>query len=489
MKKMGLIQKFLRILAITTGILFVLLLMALASTTLWLARIVNPILSRELGTEACIENVRLHLHRGYAEIHHIHIAQPPGFENAPPLLTVSHPRIQIRLLPLLKGQIDIPDISIAYVELHIIRNKEGRSNLQALADARPVKDRPPKEPKPPRETYPSVGLSNFTMAEVFITYSDFSISPPVLLALTNLHVQASNLQFDPQIARTSKTMPGRIRVEATLQQSRYENGYVGVKTALGVTSTNIPPINAAVRIIGFDIRSIRGLLPPGISTTIGGSNMDVIIDAAIAEDYLLVQNRLQTAGNTYRLNISGTPQNPNIDRSTALFNLITRPGAFLTTTAGGVADAGFAAGKTVTSTATRAGSGIFQNIVNIGRGATRTASSAARGDIRGIGNGMVDMTYGTVTGALNTVTTTVRGVGAGIGDTFSAASGRTQTRDWEATNHRRWEQQWERALHFANFAPYPGTVPLPPATPDQTNTPTRKPSAKIPDPGSATETE
>ncbi len=481
MRTRRIIKRCLRVTAVIVGIFFAVMLIAIASASLWVSRVANPILSRQLGTDARIENVRLRLHRGYAEVGQIHIAQPHGFASAPPLLTVSHPRIQIRLWPLLRKQLYIPTVEIDHVDIHVVRNKEGISNLKALADARPVREKRPKKPKPPRETYPTLTLSKFILGDTRITYSDFSVSPPVLLTLTNLQIQATNLQFDPQEARTSKKMSGRFRVESTLLQPDYENGYIGIKAALGVTSTNIPPVNAAIRIIGFDIRSIRGLLPPGISTAIGGANMDILIDAAVAEEHLLVQNRLQTAGNTYRLTVSGTPRNPNIDRSTALFNLITRPGAFIAATAGGVADAGAAAGRTVASTATRAGGGIFRGLRNIGRGAANTASSAARGDIRGVGDGMMDMTYGTVTGAVDTVTATVRGVGEGIGETISAAAGRTQTRDWESSNHRRWERRWEAAQDFVNFAPFPGTAPLPLIEADKNNTsdaPVRKKSDK-----------
>ncbi len=464
MRKGKTILKVLRVIAVLLGLVLLVGVIAITTTSLWVARVANPILTRRLGTPVQVEKVRVRPLRGYAEIQKMQIAQPEGFNPHVPLLTISQPGITIRLSELLKKHLNIHEIKVDKVELHVIRNVDGSLNLEELIAGMP--ERPPREPKPPRETYPTLTLSHMTVPDALITYSDFTVTPPIMLALTNIQVHANTLLFDTVKARTSTNMPGTMRVKAEILQPDYENGYIGFISTIGITSTNIPAMNAAGRMIGFDIRSIRGLLPPGISTAIGGSNMDVLVDAAVAEEYLRVQNRLQTSGNTYRLGISGTPREPIIDRSTALFNLITRPGAFITATLGGVADAGMAAGRTVVSTAERAGSGIFRGIRNIGRGAAQTATSAARGDIRGIGDGMRDLTYGTVTGAVDTVTSTARGVGDGIGETFSAAAGRTQTRNWESTNRNRWEQRWEEAESFVRSAPFPGTAPVPELIPD-----------------------
>ena len=476
MKKRVILQKLFRITGIAIGLIAVLIITALSSVSLWLPGIASPIISRHLGTDVQVDAVQLRLHRGYAAVQRLMVAQPEGFTDAPNLLTIENTNIKVRLLPLLRLQVIISNIHTDNVTLHIVRNADGVLNIEKLINSIPVKEKPPRDPKPPPETLPSVTLTSFNLPQALITYTDFSVSPPVILALTNMQIHAHALRFDPEEARTSTSMPGRIRIEGHILQPGFEHGYIGVKSALGIISTNIPPVNAAACIIGFDIRSVRGLLPPGISTAIGGSNLDVIIDASLHDDYLYVYNRLQTSGNTFRLSISGTPYNPYIDRSTALFNLLTRPGAFITGTVGGVADASVIAGRTVVSTAGRAGTGVFRGITNIGRGAARTATSAVRGDIRGIGDGVVDMTYGTVTGAVDTVTGTARSMGEGFGDTLSAATGRSQTRNWESTNRARWEQRWEEALNFATSAPFPGAAPITGFEPDPADEATEEPS-------------
>ncbi len=455
------VKKTLRVLGVTTGCVVLCVFAVLLTVPVWLPRLANPIISNRLGVNVKIDAVRLRAHRGYASVRQISVSQPAGFQDAPALLIIRNPQIKVRLLPLMRLQVIIPRITVDHVEMHVIRNAEGLINLEQLVEGLMVtEDKPPRDPGPPREVFPTLTLSNFALTDAIITFSDFTVTPPVVLALSNLQVHANALRFDPIAAKSNSNLNGRIRVEANIIQGDYDYGYLGAKAAVGIASTNIPPINAAARVVGFDIRSIRRLLPPGISTAIGGSNLDVIVDASVSEDFLSVHKRLQTSGNTFRLAISGTPQQPHIDRSTALFNLITRPGAFITGTVGGVADAGMVAGRTVISTAGRAGTGIVRGVANIGRGAARTAGSAARGDIRGIGDGVVEMTYGTVTGAVDTVAGTARGVGEGLGETLSAAAGRTQTRNWETTNQTRWGIHWENAQEFAIDSPFPGTITL-----------------------------
>ena len=443
-------------------------------------RVANPILSRQLGTDVEIAGVRLELLRGRAAIDTVTLAQPEGFTNAPPLMRITHPQGQLRLSQLFKMHAQIPKAQVETLEIHIVRNEDGVLNLQQMLANRPAKTEPKREPRPPREKVPTLTLTHFSLPEALITFTDLSVTPPVVLTITNIQIEAHALRFDPLAAATSTTMPGRIQATGTLLQPGLPDGYLGAVAALGISAIDIPPINAAVRVVGFDLRSIRGMLPHGVATFLGGSNLDVVVDAAVAPEFLRVQNRVYTLGNTWRLAIGGTPRNIEFDTSTALFNLVTRPGAFLTGAAGGVADAGMAAGRTVVSTAGRAGSGIVSGVANIGRGAARTVQSAARADLRGVGDGMVDMTYGTVTGAVDTVTTTARGVGEGIGETVSAAAGRSQSRSWENANAARWAQRWEDALDFALNAPFPGSVAL--ARLEPASDPTNDPDLDAPQP-------
>jgi hypothetical protein len=469
-------KRLLRSIFLTTGILLVCGISIYFCVPLWVPPIAERILSNRIGTEIKLEGIRVQALLGRAGFRRIEIAQPEGFPQDIPFLTIANPHLRIRLSQLPKLHLLIPQMQIEQLEMHIIRNEEGRLNLEALAANRPIKEEAEIEgvekPRAPRDRYPTITVTQCRMLDARITITDHSTSPPVLLTITNLAFDAHSLRFDPVAAATSTNLFGRAQATGTLLQPDLPDGYFGFTAAFGILSTNLPPVNAAMRLVGFDLRSIRGQLVPGIATAIGGSNLDVAVDASVADDYLRIQNRLYTANSTYRLGISGTPQNIHIDKSTALFNLVARPRDFVTGRIGDVTDAGITAGRTVVSTAERAGRGLFGNIMNIGKGATRTVTSAARGDLRGAGSGVVDMTYGTVTGVVDTVAGTARTAGEGVGDTISAASGRSQTRDWQQNNLARWGERWEEAEHFVYSAPFPGTIRMPiEALPDEDNAP------------------
>ncbi|MFU8780562.1 MAG: hypothetical protein ACNA71_06000 [Kiritimatiellia bacterium] len=458
-------KRLLRSIFLITGFLLVCGIAIYFCIPLWTPPIIERVLSHQLGTEIKLEGIQVHALLGRTGIARIEMAQPEGFPQDIPFLTITKPQLRIRLSQLPKLHLLIPQMQINQLDMHIIRNKEGRLNLEALAANRPVKEEAgiegEEKPQAPRDRYPTVTITQCRMLDARITITDLSASPPVLLTITNLAFEAHSLRFDPVAAATSTNMFGRAQVTGTLLQPDLPDGYFGFTAAFGILSTNIPPVNAAMRLVGFDLRSIRGQLVPGIATAIGGSNLDVAVDASVADDYLRIQNRLYTANSTYRLGISGTPHNIHIDKSTALFNLVARPRDFVTGTIGDVTDAGITAGRTVVSTAERAGRGLFGNIMNIGKGASRTVTSAARGDFRGAGSGVVDMTYGTVTGVVDTVTGTARTAGEGVGDTISAASGRSQTRDWQQNNLARWGERWEEAEQFVDSTPFPGTIRMP----------------------------
>jgi len=422
-------------------------------------RIANPILSREIGTDVEISGLQLQLLRGQARIQSITVAQPEGFTPAMPLLRMTGPAVKISLNDLLQKHIHIRSFDLAALEVHIIRNTNGVLNVAALR-SRPPGD-PETAPEPMDKSLPVVSLNRFDLHDAIISYTDHSVSPSLRLALTNLQMEAAALRFDPPLAAGSTNLHGHLQLTATLLQKGFPDGYLGTTAAIGILSTNVPAVNAAARIVGFDLQCLREILPAGIATFLGGSNLDIAVDAALAPTFLQIQNEVQTAGNTWRLTIGGRPDKIEIDTATALFNVVTRPTAFLSGAVEGVAQAGVTAGRSVVTTAGQTGSGIIKGVANIGSSAARSVKSAARGDIRGIGESVKDMTYGTVTGAVDTVSATIRNVGEGLGDTVSAAAGRTKSRDWNTANAKRWEQKWNEARNFIAQAPYPGPSVIP----------------------------
>ena len=416
-----------------------------------------PAISRQLRADLAFDSLGLGLLRGFVSLRGLSIQQPKGFEGDRPLLQIRNISANLATTDLLRKKVRLQEAVIDKLSLHVVRHADGVLNLQQIGPEKTTE--PDVHGKPATSPPPPVTLERVRIQEAVVSFSDFSVQPPVNIALTNLNLELTNLQFDVAEAGIATNMPGQLLVTAGLLQPGFTNGYVGISAVIGILGTNIPPVNAALRVVGFDLRSLSGLLPAGVSSAIGGSVLDLVGDASVADDWLRANARIITAGNTLRMGVGGTPRKPDIDKSTALFNLISRPTAFVTKTATGVAEAGLTAGKTVITTAGKAGEGVLGGIVNIGRGATDIAKSATRGDLRGIGDGFVDATAGTVTGVVGSVAGTTRNALEGVGQTLSDATGQSQQRDWQTEVHARWLVHWKEAQDFTATAPYPGMAP------------------------------
>ena len=90
--------------------------------------------SATLGREVQLEGpISLRLFPWVAlDIADVTVANPPGFENAPPLARVGQAAVAVRLLPLLRGELEIGSLSLSDAHLVIITDRHGESNLQGL---------------------------------------------------------------------------------------------------------------------------------------------------------------------------------------------------------------------------------------------------------------------------------------------------------------------------------------------------------------------
>lgn len=60
------------------------------------------------------------------------VANPPGFDDAPALARVGQAAVAVRLLPLLRGELEIGTVSLSDAHLAIVTDRRGESNLQGL---------------------------------------------------------------------------------------------------------------------------------------------------------------------------------------------------------------------------------------------------------------------------------------------------------------------------------------------------------------------
>lgn len=111
---------------------------------------VLPLVKERLNLDVSVDRMSVNLLAGAITIHGIQVANPPGFEEAD-LISVRRCGLDVGLLALLGGGIaEIQSASVKEAQLIVVRNKEGKINIQevsemlqrALPDAAPPSDSP-----------------------------------------------------------------------------------------------------------------------------------------------------------------------------------------------------------------------------------------------------------------------------------------------------------------------------------------------------------
>jgi AsmA protein len=219
------------------GILLVVVLAAMALPALVnLERYRTLLASRAgkaLGREVTLGALRVSLWRGIgAEAQGIQIAQAPGF-GAEPLLTADALRVNVRLLPLLRGQVKVSTAVLEQPRIRLARDRDGRWSIDDLlrSKATPAPPRPPGEASRP-ERAPLLGgllLSQVAVRGGAFTLTDQTRPGGLTLTLDNL---------DLSLRQTSPTDPiglqGRARIGTTGEGWLEANGQIWGADADGV---------------------------------------------------------------------------------------------------------------------------------------------------------------------------------------------------------------------------------------------------------------
>jgi len=66
------------------------------------------------------------------DIRDVTVGNPPGFDQAPPLAGIERATASVRVLPLLRGEIEVGTVTIERAGLHVVTGRDGASNLEGL---------------------------------------------------------------------------------------------------------------------------------------------------------------------------------------------------------------------------------------------------------------------------------------------------------------------------------------------------------------------
>ncbi len=138
-----------------------------------------PEASAKSGVSMTAGALGVNVWNGSGAIRDLSIANPPGFPEQP-LFTLTEGYASIRYLPLLRGRVQVGELTVREATLTLIRNAEGRLNVKRRAvkdvPAPPAGDRPPPE-APPAETaakaLPEMGIDQL-LALLTLNYVDYS---------------------------------------------------------------------------------------------------------------------------------------------------------------------------------------------------------------------------------------------------------------------------------------------------------------------------
>lgn len=440
-------------LVIVTVLLFVAVRLAINPLV---TKVIPPVASQQIGADLSINDFSLSILGGRLGVGSLLISQPEGFGSAP-LLDMQNFKLNLGTWKLLGKKVMVDNFSIDRLALNVVRNEAGLTNLEALAPT----NQAPVAAVETNETVetatpPAVIVKQVDIQNLSIAFLDQSVDPPINLSITNGSIQVQNIQFDPANASEApEELIGTILVTALLQQPGFTNGHLGVTARTGVIGMGVPPLNAAVRLSGFEIQTLAGLLPPGVTAPLGGSSVDLGVDASVATNLLDITLNVSTEGNNLSQRIGGTPDNPKLDATSTMFNLISSPAALLTGTASDITGAGIAAGKATIDVAAGAGMNVAQGIGNLGKGLFDTTKSLAQGDIVEAGKNLTGTAGGVIQDSVGTVTGAAQDTVDGLGDTAHSAIGGERSGNWREETLQRWETGWEEAKNFVANAPYP----------------------------------
>lgn len=418
--------------------------------------IANRVLPGILGTAASIESVDMTLSRGKLSAAGITIYQPAGFEGGP-LFSLGEAKVDVDLRTVVSGPLTVESATVDRLELNLVRNQDGILNVAALAGGGDTNA--PAEAEPEADEGSSapmaVAVEKLNIRELSASYRDLTYDPPLVVHVAECDVSITNLIFDPAYTGEG-LLSADVVLTAVLKQPDFHDAFVGLTARLGVLTTNPPPVVAAARIVGLELKSgIDAVVPPGVAQTLGGNCVDAYADVAMAADVLEVLARIKTEDNTMPFAVGGTPTAPKIDKSTALFNLVSRPTMLVGGVVTDVSSAGVEVVEGAAKTTVAVGKGALNVVGSLGKGVFKAAKGVATADLGEVGDGLKTATVGTVAEAAEGIVDTATAAVEGVSETATAAIGKDETDAWRAGCEARWDKLWQKARAEVAAAPYP----------------------------------
>ena len=457
--------KIIGIIVIVVIVLVVIILAVMPSVATWF---VNNRSDRFVNAEVTLDDIDLNLLRGRLTVEGLHVGQPEGFEGDA-LFDLARLHVDFSMASLFNPPLVVGAIEVEQPAVHVIKDSNGVMNVASLVKAPPARE-PAVEPVPAvaeaepegePATPPAVTLLRLQVDGLTARYEDHSLGDePVDVTLGDLMLLLQDVRFDVAGAG-EPILPGSMDMTARIMRDGLPDARLGAAARIGVLGTNVPAVNAVLRLSGFELASIGEMLVPGIAQVLGGSSLDVYADAIVSPDVLDVDARLVTAGTSLGISVGGTLDSPEVNLGAIAGLLASRVGDAALGAVGNVGAAGGQAALAAGETALAVGKGAGKIVGAMGSGLFGALKGAATGDLGAIGDGLKQTTVGAVGEAVSAVTNATMTAADGLGDAAGATIGMDTAAKWREETDTRWEDEWTSARKALGSLPYPRPPEVP----------------------------
>ncbi len=300
-----------------------------------------------------------------------------------------------------------------------------------------------------------IALNRFNLNGFTVDLRDEALmSEPLVYTLDPITTSAQGIVIDPS---SGNLEPATIELSFTLVQGgELQNAEFVSLTRITDLHQKIPSLATALRFTGFDLAPLRPLLPPGVITALGGSGLDVQVDAQVSETLLdgsfaIINNK----GNRTAIPIKGTPTKPEISFQSIFTAVLGRPLDMAGNVASGAVGAAAEIGSGAADAAKNIGKGAGETAKKIGGGLMSSVKGLASGDLDAVTGGVKDATVGAAGEAGKAAQETAGKATQTVGSAAGAAAGSATVIAWREDTPVRHAASVEAATEWLESITFP----------------------------------
>ena len=328
--------------------------------------------------------------------------------------------------------LQIPKIAVSQDSLFFSNNKEKKiTKLSMLTFALEVNN---------LETSKEEISIEKIVTDSFEVYADLPDS--IKFHLSELKFLCNSVNISNEKTPT----PADITFTGKIKNGELGDNLFGIYALVLPDLDNFPTVDAVLQVVGLELESMKSMIPPGTFQALGGDAFDLSAQIATSDTLLNCEIDISMIqGSKLGMNIGGTPEKPELDTSSVLFNVFSRFGGGIGNSFSKLGGTTLGAAKTSLTTALGLGKGVTNVVGSVGKGVFKSVKGVVTLDVGEIGEGLKTTTVGTVTEAGKTVLNTGGNLIEGTGDALGSATGKTTASKWRNTKAARWVELWDKA--------------------------------------------